>query len=112
MSSVLNKSDKLLKEINHTIQLGDTEYKLAPVNLNVLSDIEDEFGCGLTELEPLFKKKQASTMRTILWIFIKNHDENDVITREEIGKNVSFRNLSEISDKLEELINSSMKGIE
>lgn len=103
-------TDRLLQETNRTIKLGETEYKLAPINLNVLADIEDELGCGLGDLGDAFNKKQASTMRTLLWILVKNNGINAEITREFLGEQIGLDDMAVIAEKITELITSSMKG--
>lgn len=102
-------SDRLLQETHRTIKLGEIEYNLAPVNLNILSDIEDEFNCGLGELSKAFEKKNASTLRTLLWIFIKNNGINLEITREDIGAEIALGDIATIAEQIGELITNSMK---
>jgi len=79
------------------------------VNLNVLSDIEDEFGCGLGDLGKAFEKKQASTMRTLLWILVKNNGINSEITREALGDQIGLEDMATIAEQIGELITASVK---
>ncbi len=97
---------ELLKEEKHTIKLGDREYELSPINLNVLSTIEDEFGCGISELQDQFKKKQASTIRSLAYVLLK--DKNPELTKESIGNNVDFKNLKVITEKLFSVIKDAL----
>ena len=101
-------ADRLLKDSQQTIKLGENEYNLSPVNLNVLADIEDEFGYGLGDLGQAFEKKQASTMRTLLWILIKNNGVDGDISREQIGEHIDIRDVAGIAEKISELISNSM----
>lgn len=101
--------DRLLRETNYTVMLGDVEYKLAPINLNVLADIEDEFGRGLESVGKLFAKKQASTIRTLLWILIKNNGVNVTITREAVGIDVKLGDMASIAEKINQLITNSVE---
>ncbi len=89
---------ELLKEEKYTIKLGDKDYELSEINLNMLTAIENEFGCGIGALQDQFNNKQATTMRSLAWIMLK--DKYPELTREEIGSKVNLKNLREIAEKL------------
>lgn len=87
--------DELLKEEKpRIIKLGDKEYTLSPLSLNVLCRIEEEFDCGLSKVGDLLTKRQATTMRSLIYILLK--DGYPEITKEEIGKMVKLEDLEQI----------------
>lgn len=97
---------ELLKEEKYTIKLGGRDYELSPITLNVMSAIEDEFSCGISELQNQFNQKQATTLRSMAWILLK--EKNPDITKEFIGDNVDFGNLKELSELLFRVIKESL----
>ena len=99
--------DELMKEVEpRTIKLADgKEYKLGPVNLNVLANLEEEFGCGLDELDKKFKKPSASSLRLLLYVLLKdNHPE---ITKEQAGRLVSMDIMPEVTQIINQVILAS-----
>ncbi len=98
---------ELLKEEKQTIKLGDMEYDLASINLNILSAIDDEFG-GFGGLVEQFKARQNKTIRSLLWIMLK--DKYPDITREIIGTQIkTFKEIKVVSDKLFSVLKESME---
>ena len=100
-------TDKLLKKVeSRKVVLADgKEYKLGPVNLNVLTGLEDEFGCALDELDKKFAKPRASHLRTLLYVLLKeNHPE---ITMEKAGGLVSIDILPAVTVIINEVIVAS-----
>lgn len=91
-------SDELLKDKKRTVKLGDKEYILSPLNLNVLAGIEQEFSCGLDKLGEKFSKAQASTLRSLVWIFLK--DSYPELTKEQIGQMIEVKDIEVISSAL------------
>lgn len=81
-----------------TIKLGGKDYKLSPLNLNVLADIEEEFDCGVSELGPILEKRQASTLRKLIHILLKDQHPDMALTK--IGELVDLKNLAEVSEIL------------
>jgi len=98
----------LLKNEKHTIKLGDKIYELTEINLNILADIEDEFGCSIVELQEKFNQKQASTLRSLAWVMLKG--KNPDLTREAIGENIDLHNLKDVAEKLFAVIKGSIDG--
>lgn len=98
---------ELLKEEKNTVKLGEKEYELSPINLNVLTAIEDEFGCGIGELLDKFNQKQASTLRSLAYVLLK--DKNPELTKESIGNDIDFKNLKETTEKLFSVIKDALE---
>lgn len=92
-------TEELIKETKpETITLGDKEYKLSPVNLNVLSGIEEEFDCDIGEIGELLNKKKASALLKLVYILLK--DNYPELTKEKIGEMVGMEQLGEVSEAL------------
>lgn len=96
---------ELLKEKKYIIKLGDKDYELSEISLNTLAAIEDEFGCGIGSLQEQFNQKQATTLRALAWILLK--DKNPELTKEDIGSKINLKNLSEVTEKLFSVIKES-----
>jgi hypothetical protein len=89
------------KDKKYTVKIEGKEYELAPVNWNVLSGIETELKCSITELMPILQKSIYQTTLTLAWIFLRDKYE---LTKEDIGKITDNKEImlitSTISDAL------------
>lgn len=80
----------------HKVKLADgKEYDLPVLNLNILADLEEEFGCGLEEISNLLQTKQASSLRKTLYILL--HKSYPDMTQNKIGELVDMKNLTEVA---------------
>jgi hypothetical protein len=77
------------------------EYVLSPVNLNILADLEEEFGCSLEELKKRPDKQSFVILRALLLIFLR--ENYPTITKRQIGKLVSIEIIPEISKAIAEV---------
>jgi len=84
------------------IKLGEKEYRLSPLNLNVLADIEETFGCSLLKLGRELDKRQAITLRKLIFILLK--EEYPDITLIEIGKAITLSNLATVNETLAKVL--------
>ena len=92
-------TDELMKETKpNTIKLGDVDYELSPLNLNVLVGIEEEFGVGIEQLGKMLTKKQATSLRNLLYILLK--DKYPDLTKAQIGEMVRLDNFEEVSNAI------------
>ncbi len=85
-----------------TIKLGKKDYQLSPLNLNVLADIEEAFDCGITELGPKLEKRQATTLRKLVHILLK--DQYPDMTLIKIGEFINLSNMAEVSEALAKVL--------
>lgn len=84
------------------ITLGDgKEYILSPVNLNILADLEEEFGCGLEELRKKSDRQSFLVLRNLLFVFLR--ENYPTLTKRQIGKLVTVKLLPEISKVMGEI---------
>ncbi len=90
--SVLGTGDR------KTIKLGDKEYRLSPLNLNVLADIEEGFDCSIDRVGKMLDKKRASALRRLVHILLKQ--EYPDMTIEKIGGLIDLSNMAEVSGAL------------
>ena len=87
----------------HKVKLADgKEYDLPVLNLNVLADLEEEFGCGLEEISNLLQTKQASSLRTALYILL--HRNYPKVTKDEVGRLVDMKNLTDVATSVAEAL--------
>lgn len=55
-----------------TIKLADGKsYELAPFNLNVLANLEEEFDCDIEDLGAKLTQHTASAFRKLLWVLLR-----------------------------------------
>ncbi len=94
--SVLNTPEK------KTIKLGEKEYRLSQLNLNVMADIEEAFNCSLMKLGRELEKRQATTLRRLIFILLKG--EYPDITLAEIGKSITISNLATVNETLARIL--------
>jgi len=100
-------ANELLKKMEpKKITLADgKEYKLGPINLNVLTGLEEELGCGLDELGKKFAKPRASHLRTLLYVLLReNHPD---MTQDGAGKLVSVDIMPEVTKIINEVMAAS-----
>lgn len=72
------------KDKKYIIKILEKEYELSAINWNILSSIEDEFGCNITELVPLLQKSLYKNTLSLIWILLR--DKYPELTKESIGK--------------------------
>lgn len=81
-----------------TIKLGGKDYQLSPLNLNVLADIEEGFDCGIDKVGEMLSKKQASSLRKLVHILLK--EQYPDMALEKIGGLIDLSNMAEVSEAL------------
>lgn len=92
----------LTQEKPKSIKLADEkEYILSPVNLNVLADLEEEFGCSLEELRKKSDKQSFVVLRTLLLVFLR--ENYPTMTKKQVGKLVTVKLLPEVSKVIGEI---------
>ena len=106
MSSIIPKEGDVTKILGtlgkKTIRLGEKDYQLSPLNLNILANIEEEFDCGLDKLGPKLEKRQASTLRKLIYILLK--DQYPDMTLSKIGELIDLNNMAEVSEALAKVL--------
>lgn len=95
-------SELIKKEKPRLIKLGDKEYKLSPLNLNVMAGIEEEFGGGMEKIGEMMTEKMATSLRTLIYVLLK--DNYPDMTKTKIGQLITTENLGEISSQIGEIL--------
>ena len=91
-----------------TITLGGKEYELAPVNLNFLEAVEDEFGFGLVEVKEAVeagKLGKTKMLKGLLYCFLKG--KYPTLTKDKIGAMVPLGKVEEVAGTVAEAINKA-----
>jgi hypothetical protein len=63
-------------------------YKIPPITLNTLANIEDEMGCGVDKLQEQLNTKMATALRKFLYGLLK--EGYPELTVEKVGNLVSM----------------------
>jgi hypothetical protein len=94
-------SEELIKEDERvTVTLGGVEYVLTPLNLNTMEAIEDAFNISFENVGELAKNKRMSTTKKLLNILLREYKQDP----DEVGKLVTMKNLSEITDAIAKIL--------
>ena len=93
-------TDILQKPREQKVTLADgKEYTLPAINLNTMANLEEEFDCGLAELEKRLRSgRTATTFRRLIHVLLRENYPN--MTLEEAGKLVEPKDVKDISDSL------------
>lgn len=85
--------------IPRTITLLDgKEYAIPPFNLNVMTAIEKEIECSMTELGERLEQRQMTTLHKLLFVLLRRYLPD--LTFEQVGELVDITNLEEVSNQL------------
>jgi len=94
-------SEELIKEDERvTVTLGGVEYVLTPLNLNTMEAIEETFNISFENVGELAKNKRMSTTKKLLNILLREYKQDP----DEVGKLVTMKNLSEITDAIAKIL--------
>ncbi len=95
----MSKQSVLKTPKGRPVKLADGRtYVLAPLSLNTLANLEEEFDCELDELEARLRGRTATAFRKWLWVLLReNYPE---MTLEEAGKLVELSQMEAIMAEL------------
>ena len=77
-----------------TLKLGDKEFTLPKLTLNVLIRIEDRLGWGLKDLQSKLETDQFKTIRAFAHAILV--ETNPKLTEEEIGDLITPENMASV----------------
>lgn len=100
-------NELLKKREMPVLELDGKQYQIPMLNLNILDAIEEELGCGINGIQELFSKRQAGTLRGLVWAILK--DNYPELTKEAIGQAIRFKDLAPVSDKIFAAIQMSLE---
>ena len=93
----------LAQEKPKTVKLADgKEYKLPPIDLTTLANIEKTMGFGLGRLQPNLESETMTTMRVLLFALLK--EEHPELTLEGVGHLITLKEISSISSTISEIM--------
>ena len=86
-----------------TIKLADgNEYKLPPIDLTTLANIEKTMGFGLGRLATKLEDETMSTMRGLIYALLK--EEQPELTLDGVGHLITLKEISSISSTITEIM--------
>lgn len=91
-----------------TLKLGDKEFTLPKLTLNVLIRIEEKLGFGLKDLQSKLEAEQFKTMRSFAHAILV--ETNPKLTEEEIGDLITPDNMASVLLAYGKSLNKDKKG--
>jgi len=91
---VENEENILIEKQPKMIILDGKEYKLKPLNLNMMEQVEDKFNQPWDEL---IKGLRIKILKFILWLCLK--DNQPELTEEKIGELITSETLLDVYSK-------------
>ncbi len=93
----------LAEEKPKTIKLTDgKEYKLPPIDLTTVANIEKTMGFGLGQLAGKLESETMTTMRSLVYALLK--EEQPELTINQVGHLVTLKEISSISSTITEIM--------
>ena len=98
-----NEVNILAEEKPKSIKLADgKEYKLPPIDMTTLANIEKTMGFGLGKLQSKLEDETMTTMRLLLYALLKEeHPELDI---DKVGHLITLKEISSISSTISEIM--------
>mgnify|MGYP001563284727 FL=1 len=98
-----NEVNILAEEKSKSIKLADgKEYKLPPIDMTTLANIEKTMGFGLGKLQSKLEDETMTTMRLLLYALLKEeHPELDI---DKVGHLITLKEISSISSTISEIM--------
>jgi len=93
----------LAQEKPKTIKLADgKEYKLPPIDMTTLANIEKTMGFGLGRLQTKLENETMTTMRSLIYALLK--EEQPELTIDGVGHLITLKEISSISETITEIM--------
>ncbi len=98
-----NEVNILAEEKPKSIKLADgKEYKLPPIDMTTLANIEKTMGFGLGKLQSKIDSETMTTMRSLIYALLKEEQPNlDINT---VGHLITLKEISAISSTIAEVM--------
>ena len=98
-----NEVNILTQEKPKTIKLADgKEYKLPPIDMTTLANIEKTMGFGLGRLQSRLDLEPMTTMRVLIYALLK--EEQPELTIEGVGHLITLKEIGVISSTITEIL--------
>ncbi len=93
----------LAQEKTKTIKLADgKDYKLPPIDMTTLANIEKTMGFGLGRLQTKLENETMTTMRSLIYALLK--EEQPELDIDKVGHLITLKEMSSISSTISEII--------
>ena len=86
-----------------TLTLSDgQEYKLPPIHMTTLANIEKTMGFGLGRLQSKLENETMTTMRSLIYALLK--EEQPDLDIDDVGRLITLNEISSISGTISEIM--------
>jgi len=86
-----------------SITLSDgKEYKLPPIDMTTLANIEKTMGFGLGRLQTKLENETMTTMRSLIYALLKEEQPN--LDIDKVGHLITLKEMSAISSTISEIM--------
>jgi len=93
----------LAEEKPKSITLSDgKEYKLPPIDMTTLANIEKTMGFGLGKLQTKLENETMTTMRALIYALLK--EEQPSLDIDKVGRLITLKEISSISGTISEIM--------
>ena len=98
-----NEVNILAEEKPKSITLSDgKEYKLPPIDMTTLANIEKTMGFGLGRLQTKLENETMTTMRSLIYALLKEEQPN--LDIDKVGHLITLKEMSAISSTISEIM--------
>ena len=93
----------LAEEKPKSITLSDgKEYKLPPIDMTTLANIEKTMGFGLGRLQVKLENETMTTMRALIYALLR--EEQPSLDIDKVGRLITLKEISSISSTISEIM--------
>jgi len=93
----------LAEEKPKSITLSDgKEYKLPPIDMTTLANIEKTMGFGLGRLQSKIENETMTTMRSLIYALLKEEQPN--LDIDKVGHLITLKEMNSISSTISEIM--------
>ena len=93
----------LTEEKPKSIKLSDgNDYKLPPIDMTTLANIEKTMGFGLGRLQTKLENETMTTMRALIYALLK--EEQPELDIDKVGRLITLNEISSISGTISEIM--------
>ena len=93
----------LEEEKPKSITLSDgKEYKLPPIDMTTLANIEKTMGFGLGRLQTKLENETMTTMRSLIYALLR--EEQPSLDIDKVGRLITLKEISSISETISEIM--------
>ena len=97
------KDDILTIEKPKSVKLADgKDYKLPPIDMTTLANIEKTMGFGLGRLQSKLENETMTTMRSLIYALLK--EEQPDLDIDGVGRLITLKEMTSISSTISEIM--------